>query len=151
MPGAYACRKEAALARPLIAGGALVGAVTVTPVIALLALKLSSPLYCAAMLLIPKGSSEAFNVRLAEAEDPVPLNAAEPICLLAAKNTTVPLGVRPFVLVTVAVNVIEPVAGIEAALVCNNMEAVAFDDAPSARQFVTRLNASTEPSPEARS
>src|SRR4051794_5190620 len=151
MPGAYACRNEAPFARPMIAGGALGIAVTVTAMVALLALKLASPLYCAVMLLGPIANCDAAKVMLADVEDPVPLNAADTICLPTAENTTVPLGVAPFVPVTVAVSVTDPVDATEAALDCNNIEAVARVDVPAARQDVTKLTASTEPSPEARS
>src|SRR3982751_270394 len=92
MPGAYACRKEAPFAIPVIAGGVEGTAVTVTAAVALLALKLVSPAYCATTLLAPTASNDAATVMLAEAVAPVPLNAAEAICLPAAENTTVPLG-----------------------------------------------------------
>src|SRR6185295_7368368 len=99
------------------------------------------------MLLAPTSNRVALTVRLAEADEPVPLSVATPICWLPAVNVMLPVGVVPPELVTVAVSVTEPVDAIELTDVCSATVADNRVDEPAPSQPVTRLYASTEPSP----
>src|SRR5690349_7347534 len=99
------------------------------------------------MLLAPASNSVALTVRLTEADEPVPLSDATPICWLPAVNVMLPVGVAPPELVTVAVSVTEPVEAIEAAEACSATVADSRVDEPAPSHPVTRLYASTEPSP----
>ena len=120
---------------------------TVTPIVPLAAFRAKSPPYWATILLAPTSNRVALTVMLAEADEPVPLSDATPICWLPAVNVTVPVGVAPLGLVTVAVRVTEPVDAIELADVCSATVADTRVDEPAPSQPVTRLYASTEPSP----
>src|ERR1017187_8386100 len=101
-----------------MAGGADDVAVTATLIAPVAAFRVGSPEYWATMLLAPTWSCAAPTVMLAEADDPVPLSGATPICLPPELNVMVPVGVAPLALVTVAVTVREPVAATEMALAC---------------------------------
>src|SRR6185369_16655540 len=116
-------------------------------IVPLAAFSAKSPPYWAMMLLAPTSNRVALIVRLAEADEPVPLSDATPICWLPAVNVTVPVGLVPLGLVTVAVSVTEPVDAIELADVCNATVADTRVDEPAPSHPVTRLYASTEPSP----
>jgi len=75
---------------------------------------------------------------LAEADDPVPLSDATPICVPPEVKVTVPVGVAPLAPVTVAVMVTEPVDTTEVAVACRATDADARVER-LARQDVTRL------------
>src|SRR5665647_2818379 len=129
-----------------MAGGPDEVTVTATVMAAVAAFRVVSPPYWATMLLAPTWSCGAATVMLAEADDPVPLSDATPICLPPEVNVMAPVGVAPIALATVAVMVTEPVDATEVAVACKATDA---DDRAedAARQAVTRLYASTEPSP----
>src|ERR1017187_9953460 len=98
------------------------------------------------MLLAPTWRTAASTVMLAEADDPVPLSGATPICWPPELKVTEPVGVAPLVPVTIAVIVTEPVDTTEVAVVCKATDAAARAEEVE-RQPVTRLKAFTEPSP----
>ena len=87
--------------------------VTATLMVPVAEFRVVSPAYCATILLAPTWSCAAPTVMLAEAEEPVPLSGATPICLPPEVNVMAPVGVAPLVLVTVAVMVTEPVDATE--------------------------------------
>src|ERR1039457_2780041 len=102
-----------------------VTAVTATLIVPVAAFRVVSPEYWATML-------------LADADDPVPLSDATPICLPPEVNVMTPVGVAPLALVTVAVTVREPVNATEVAVACKATDADARAEEP-ARHAVTRL------------
>src|ERR1019366_2977582 len=113
-------------------------AVTAMPMVPVAAFRVASPEYCATMLLVPTWSCAAATVMLADADDPVPLSDAPPICWPPEMKVTTPVGVAPLVPVTVAVIVTEPVDTTEVAVVCKATDAAARAERP-ARQPATRL------------
>src|ERR1035438_2753237 len=99
---------------------------------------ISQSLADSTMLLAPTWSCAAPTVMLADADDPVPLSDATPICLPPEVNVMTPVGVAPLALVTVAVTVREPVNATEVAVACKATDADARAEEP-ARHAVTRL------------
>src|ERR1017187_2989419 len=98
------------------------------------------------MLLAPTWRTAASTVMLAEADAPVPLSDATPICWPPEVKVTTPVGVAPLVPVTVAVMVTEPLETTEVAVVCKATDADARAEVVACHP-VTRLKAFTEPSP----
>src|SRR5450759_3686813 len=109
-----------------MAGGPDEVTVTATAIDAVAAFRVVSPPYWARMLLSPTWSCAAATVMLAEADDPVPLSDAPPICLPLEVNVMAP------------VMVTEPVDATDVAVACKATDADARAEEP-ARQAVTRL------------
>src|ERR1039457_921596 len=103
-------------------------AVTEMPMVPVAAFRVASPEYWATMLLVPTWSCAAATVMLAEADDPVPLSDAVPICWLPEMKVTTPVGVAPLAPVTVAVMVTEPLDTTEVAVACKATDADARAD-----------------------
>src|ERR1039458_8923854 len=97
--------------------------VTAMSMVPVAAFSVASPEYWATMLLAPTWSCAASTVMLAEADAPVPLSDAAPICWPPEVKVTTPVGVAPLVPVTLAVIVPEPVETTEVAVVCKATDA----------------------------
>src|ERR1035438_10636482 len=98
-------------------------AVTAMPIAPVAAFRVASPEYWATMLLAPTWSSAAATVMLAEADDPVPLSDATPMCWPPEVKVTTPVGVPPLVPLTIAVMVTEPLDTTEVAVACKATDA----------------------------
>jgi hypothetical protein len=150
MPGANIEAKDAPFAALVIDGGPEEPACTVTVNVAADAEYAESPLYCALMVLVPDCSCEPLMLNDAVAVAPEPERRALPSWVPPAENETVPDGVAVAVPVTVAVIVTDPPAVTVVELALSEMDGVVADGVDDTRpslQAVTRLYASTDPSP----
>jgi hypothetical protein len=147
-PGAKVWRKDAPFPTLVIVGTLEADDVTVTVTDPLAALNDVSPLYCAAMESTPTESRAADTVSVAVADPPDPVKLAEPSATLLNENATVPVGVPPLALDTVAVTVALPDAGMELALAVTVMLGVGREIAPpEPLHAVIKVFTSTEPRP----
>src|ERR1017187_5339502 len=115
-----------------------VTAVTATLIVPVAAFRVVSPEYWATMLLAPTWSCAAPTVMLADADDPVPLSDATPICLPPEGNVITPVGRVPLALITIALTVRAPMNATEVAVASKATAADARAEDP-ARHAVTRL------------
>src|ERR1700735_1795431 len=104
-PGAYVWVKDAPLARPVIEGATVTTEATVRVTEADAPSYELSPLYSAVMALAPGANRMTSNAKDAVALPPEPETVAVPRETPANENVTMPVGVPPLVLFTVAVRV----------------------------------------------
>ena len=147
-PGANPWRNDAPFATLVIVGTLEAADVTVTVTDPVAPLNALSPLYCAVMESTPTESRAADTVSVAEADPPDPLKLTEPSATPLNENATVPVGVPPFELDTVAVKVVLPEAAMELDVEVTVTLGVGREIAPpDPLHAVNKLFTSSEPSP----